>query len=315
MSAQNTNPMGRRSLLTAVAGAAGVAAVGAVASPAAAEAKRGGPLAGKTALVTGGARGAGKAIATKLAAQGADIALFDAPAKIASLAYPTSTPAELNATAREIARRHGVRCLPVPVDIRDAGQVEAGVAQVVKELRQLDIVIANAGVNTYGNLDALSPAAIKDVIDVNVTGTAYTLRAVAPKLKEKGQGTVIVIGSAEARAGTPGAAHYVASKWAVIGLLKSFALEMAGQNIRVAGVNPTVFRSAMVLNQASYEWAGVADEAELDALFHQIHSLDVGILNPEDVADAVWSLVSSNSRYISGTVIDVTAGLSSSWTA
>ena len=303
----------RRGLLAA--GAAGAATVVGRRADAAPGARLGRHLAGKVALVTGAARGAGAAICAELAGQGADVVMVDAPGPIASAPYPLATLGELRQAAATVARRHRVQALPVAADVRDADQVEQAFAAAVHRFGGVDVVVANAGVNSYGSLEELTPAAIHDVMDVNVVGVAHTLRAAAPRLRAREGGLVVAIGSAEARAGGAGAAHYIASKWAVIGLIKSFALEMAGENVRAVVVNPTVFRSAMVLNEAAYAWAGVGSESELDNLFRQIHTLDVGILEPEDVAAAVGALAGPGGRYVSGTAVDVTAGLSSGWTA
>lgn len=309
-SASRRPQLSRRDALRSL-GIGGTAALAttAAARPGPAEAAAGRPFAGQCAVVTGAARGVGRAVAVLLAELGADVVALDVPRRIRTVPYPMGTAAELRETAR-LVRGAGRRCLQIHADIRDADAMTDAFATAVSQFGRVDVVVANAAVLNFGDLDTMSPQEWKDVIDINVNGTAFTLRAAIPHLKKRGSGTMIVVGSTEAREGGSGSSHYITSKWALIGLTKCVAYEVAGSNVRAVGVNPTVVRTPMILNPASYEWAGVAGEQELDDLFRQINLLDVGILEPSDVAEFIVQLARPESRYVTGAVFDLNAGLS-----
>ncbi|MGM1063261.1 mycofactocin-coupled SDR family oxidoreductase [Saccharothrix sp. Mg75] len=314
----------RRALL-AGAGAVGAGVVGAGvvgagalgAGVAAAEpADRGvGDLRGQVALVTGAARGIGRATCVALARAGADVVALDIASPDAiELDYPLGSEAELNDTVRRV-RALGRRATAVKADVRDAGRLQEIARQVVRDHGRLDIAVANAGINTYNAMADMSPRQFADVIDVNLIGVANTMRAVIPHLVARKSGSIIVVSSSEGRHGAPLLPHYQAAKWGVIGLVKAVATEVGPAGVRVSGVAPTGVRTPLVLNEATYRWAGGTTVEDLERALRSYNTQPVGLIEPEDVADSIAFLASPRARYVSGTVLDVTAGASTRWSS
>ena len=200
---------------------------------------RGSTLTGKVAVVTGGARGIGRAIAVEFAANGADVVVLDiaGPVSPASNAVP-ATPDELAETVRQIeayGRRgegdHGPisatspRCAPPPISVEQT-------------YGKIDIVVANAAIQRWMPLLEMQDSDWRDVIDNNLNGTANTIRAFAPKMVARKHGRIIVLSSMQGKHGTKDAASYSASKWGIIGLMKSAALELGEYNITVNALIP-----------------------------------------------------------------------------
>ena len=232
--------MARRSVLIggALAGIAAAGGASAEASPSGPSAGpitagRGSQLAGKAAIVTGAARGIGRAIAVEFAANGADVAILDicGPVSPASNAAPAK-PEDLAETERQI-RALGRKCLPITGDIRDIGALRAAADRVEKEFGKIDIVVANAAIQRWKPLLEMDDADWRDVVDNNLNGTANTIRAFAPKLVARKYGRIIVLSSMQGKHGTKDASSYSASKWGILGLMKSAAMELG----------PTVSRS------------------------------------------------------------------------
>ncbi|MBX9640157.1 MAG: SDR family NAD(P)-dependent oxidoreductase, partial [Mycobacteriaceae bacterium] len=153
-----------------------------------------GALDGRVALITGGARGQGRAHAVALAAEGADIVAADAPGPMTDLTYPLGTEEDLRQTAK-LVEELGRRCLPVAVDVRDSAQVAAAVEQTVADLGSLDIVVANAGIVSTGPLDQVSDQVWQQLVDTNLTGVFHTLRAVIPVMRRQRFGRIVVTSS------------------------------------------------------------------------------------------------------------------------
>lgn len=303
--------VGRRAVLGGLAASTATGLTWVATKPADAGPRR--PLHGQAALVTGAGRGLGRATAIKLASMGARIVAVDCPKPIESIPYALATRRDLRNTARAVEEQ-GSACIRVEADVRDPAAMADAVQKCVQAFGHLDVLVVNAGVSSFGALDELTPQAWRDVIDVNLNGAAFTIRAAMPQLRKQNSGVVIGVCSAEARSGSFDVSHYVSSKWGLIGLLKCVATELAGSQIRVSGVSPTVMRTPMVLNEASYEWAGVTSESELEEVMKGFHLMDVGIIEPEDAADAIAFLASPAGHYVSGSVIEVTAGASAKWT-
>lgn len=185
------------------------------------------PPRGQVALVTGAGRGQGRSHAIGLARDGADVVICDIDATIPTIPYPLSSLADLKQTA-SLVEAIGRNCLAVACDIRDSTAVGALVGRVIDRFGKLDIVVANAGIASFGRVQDLTDELWNDVIWVNLTGTFHTMRAALPHMISRQYGRIVATASMAARGGTANAVHYVASKWGVIGLVKSLAREVAG---------------------------------------------------------------------------------------
>src|SRR6201997_2840517 len=204
-----------------------------------------GALDGRVALITGGARGQGRAHALALAGEGGDIVAADAPGPMVDLAYPLGTEDDLRDTAKRVEEL-GRRCLPFTLDVRDSAQVGAAVEQTLKEMGSLDIVVANAGVVSTGPLEEVSDQVWRQLVDTNLTGVFHTLRAAIPVMRRQRFGRIVVTSSMGGRMGIPQLAAYNATKWGVIGLAKSAALEVAKDGITINVICPTTTQTPMV---------------------------------------------------------------------
>src|SRR6201994_1414553 len=192
----------------------------------------------KVAVVTGGARGIGRAIAVEMAANGADVIVVDIAGKVspASNAVP-ATPEELDETVRMI-KTFGRRSEGIQADIRDIGALRQIADKVERDYGKIDIVVANAAIQRWVPLLEMEDTDWRDVIDKNLNGTANTVRAFAPKMVARKKGRLILLASMQGKHGTKDASSYSASKWGILGLMKSAALELGEHNITVNALIP-----------------------------------------------------------------------------
>jgi NAD(P)-dependent dehydrogenase (short-subunit alcohol dehydrogenase family) len=276
-------------------------------------------LSGRVAVVTGAARGIGRAAAVALAAAGADVAGIDLVAAASSrLDYAPGTRVDLAQTGRAV-REHGSEWLPIEADVRDIEGLRTAAREVVATLGGVDIVFANAGIQAFKPLLEMDDADWHEQIDTNLNGTANTLRAFAPHLVERGGGRLIVTGSTQGQKGTLWGASYSASKWGLLGLMKSAALELGEHGITVNAVIPGLIDTTLTRHEDRYAQAIAdggstpsGDEAEdertaAEALASKL-PLGVPWLDPADVAPAVVYLASDAARMVSGTALSVTGG-------
>jgi SDR family mycofactocin-dependent oxidoreductase len=268
-------------------------------------------LQGKVALITGGARGQGRAIAAKFAAEGADVAICDAPAPTPTVPYPLASADDLAATG-DLIRQSGRRCLTAEVDVRDAAALEDFAAKVVAELGRIDILCPNAGVISFGGPLTLTPKAWQDVLDINLTGVWNTVQAVAPTMVEQGEGCMLLTTSTCAREALPNMAHYVASKHGVLGLMRALALELGQHGIRVNAVSPGVIGSPMGDNDAVREMIFGRPDATWEEYLEAGHNWTAlrnqTSLSPMAIADAMIWLASAEASTVTGAEIPVDAG-------
>ena len=210
-----------------------------------------GDLTGRVAFVTGAARGQGRAYAVRLAREGADVIISDICAQVSdTVPYAGSTPEDLAETAR-LVEAEGRRVLSRTVDIRDDAALRQLVADGVATFGRLDVVVANAGVLSWGRLWELSDEQWNTVIDVNLTGTWRTLRAVIPAMIEAGNGgSIVIISSSAGLKATPGNGHYAASKHGLTSLTNTLAIELGEYGIRVNSIHPYSIATPMILNDA-----------------------------------------------------------------
>jgi NAD(P)-dependent dehydrogenase (short-subunit alcohol dehydrogenase family) len=180
-----------------------------------------------------------------LAAEGANVVIADAPGPMADLTYPLGTEDDLRDTAKQVEAL-GTVCLPMVLDVRDPAAVGAAVEETVSRLGSLDIVVANAGIVSTGPLEEVTDEMWHQLVDTNLTGVFHTLRAAIPVMRRQRFGRIVVTSSMGGRMGIPELAAYNATKWGVIGLAKSLALEVAKEGITVNVICPTTVQTPMV---------------------------------------------------------------------
>jgi SDR family mycofactocin-dependent oxidoreductase len=262
-----------------------------------------GSLDGRVALVTGGARGQGRSHAVALAAEGADVVVCDVPEPMVSPTYPLATEDDMKHTA-ELVEETGRRCLTVRTDIRRAPEVQAAVDESIEAFGRLDIAILNAGIVSTGPLAEVTDEAWDEMVSTNLTGTFNTLRAALPPMKRQGYGRIVATASMGGRMGIPELAAYNATKWGVIGLAKSVALEVARDGITVNVVCPTTVQTPMVQPDPG---ADIPDD--LIRKFAKQNPIPRPWVQSADVTRAVMYLV-TDPGVLTGTVMDISLGSS-----
>ncbi len=280
-------------------------------------------LQGKVAVVTGAARGIGRAAAIAFAHEGADVMGLDicAPVEPRSGVTP-STLEDLEETGRLVGAASR-RWLGMKVDQRDLLALRAAAVRGAQEFGGIDILFANAGIQSFHPLLEMEDADWRITIDVNLTGSANALRAFAPHMVKRGGGRIILASSTQGQHGTKYGAAYAASKWGIIGLMKSAALELGRYKITVNAVVPGLIdtpltrheeRYAQVLQDGGGTPTGSDEEAAKKILAAKT-PLGVPWIDPADVAPVVVFLASDAARMVSGAAYDVTAGDSARNTA
>ena len=272
-----------------------------------------GRVAGKVAFVTGAARGQGRSHAIRLAAEGADIIAVDLCGQVATVPYAMATPDDLTETVKEIEALDR-RIVATQADVRDFGAVKAALDEGVAQLGRLDIVAANAGIFSFGTLEELDDTTWQDMIDVNLTGVWHTAKAAIPHLRAAGGGSIILTSSTAGLMAIPSIGHYTSAKHGVVGLMRTLALELAPDFIRVNSVHPTTVNTDMIQNSATYElFASDLPEAErtrevVGARFAELNALPIPWVEPLDISNAVLWLASDESRYVTGITLPIDAG-------
>jgi len=275
-------------------------------------------LEGKVAVITGAARGIGRACAVALAREGADIAGIDICAPV----YPPSgvEPASKNdlAETETLVTRAGRRWLGIVADQRDMAAMRHAAARIERELGGLDIVFANAGIQAFKPLLEMDDEHWHVQIDNNLTGSANVIRAFAPLLVKRGGGRIILTTSTQGRHGTTNGSAYSASKWGIIGLMKSAALELASHHITVNALVPGLIDTPLTRHEERYAQAIIEagqtpkgmpdDEKTAREILTRKTPLGVPWLQPDDVAPIVTFLASNDARMVSGATFDVTGG-------
>lgn len=266
------------------------------------------------AIITGAGRGIGRATAVALAREGADIVAVDIAQDIATVPYPMASETDLRETAQQV-QAEGRRCLTLQADVRRMDHMRRVGDRTLQEFGKIDILFANAGIATMNTpLTTMSDDEWRDVLEVNLFGVANAMRAVLPHMVERQTGSIIANSSIGGRMGTPGVANYGAAKWGVIGLVKAAALEVGKSGVRVNAVCPTFVNTVMTEKGTALPGMPAPTLAELEQVAQQFHALDIGIIEPEDVAAAVVFLASEDARCLSGGAIDVGAGSNARWT-
>ncbi|MGE0136892.1 MAG: mycofactocin-coupled SDR family oxidoreductase [Ilumatobacteraceae bacterium] len=277
------------------------------------ESSRRGRLEGKVAFITGAARGQGRSHAVRLAEEGADIIAIDICEQIDTVPYPLATSDDLAQTVRDVEQL-GRRIVATQADVRDLAAVEKAVIDGVAQLGRLDIVSANAGIagSGEGGTLGLTADAWRNMLDVNLTGVWHTVKAATPHIINGGRGgSIVLTSSAAGLKAYANVGHYVASKHAVVGLMKTLAIELAPQSIRVNSLHPTQVDTLMIMNETFYElFTGLPNQTKEDfaPLSQAMNKLPIPWVEPVDISNAVLFLASDEARYITGAALPVDAG-------
>jgi (+)-trans-carveol dehydrogenase len=273
-----------------------------------------GRVEGKVAFITGAARGQGRSHAIRLAEEGADIIAVDLCAQVETVPYPMSTPEDLAETVK-LVEETGHRIVAVQADIRDFITLEKVVSDAVAQLGRLDIVSANAGINSPARMDVMSEQTWQDMIDINLTGVWHTVKAAVPHIRAGGRGGSIVLTSSVAGLmAIENIGNYVAAKHGVVGLMRVLALELGHDSIRVNTVNTTSVDTPMIMNAANFAlfMPDLDPQDRSREIMAQRHlnrtALPVAWVEPVDVSNAVVFLASDEARYITGVALPIDAG-------
>jgi len=258
----------------------------------------------KTVFITGAAKGQGKAVALAFAREGANIIGFDLGSPIKYPAYNNSSQVELEKLKQEVEAL-GAKAAVFSGDIRNAEDVEKGVKAGVGIFGRIDVLFNNAGICAYGMAHELSESEWDAMIDINLKGAWLAAKFVIPFMIKQKSGVIINNSSIAGLRGMNRLSHYAASKWGMVGLTKSWAIELAPHDIRVLSIHPTGVNTPMNDGLAFLEGSTAEEIAERSAG----NLLPVPWVEPEDVAEAVLFLASERSRYATGSQYVLDAGL------
>ncbi|NKY33232.1 mycofactocin-coupled SDR family oxidoreductase [Nocardia speluncae] len=269
-------------------------------------------LTGKTALITGGARGIGRAQAVRFAEEGANVIVVDRCAPVAHSTTPGSSSADLAETVRQV-QALGRRIITFEADVRDQDALNSAVTEGTAEFGRLDILCATAGISSAGPAVELNEDTWQTMLDVNLTGVWKTCKAAIPHMLGSGRGgSIVLISSIAGLRGLVGVGHYVAAKTGVVGLMRALAQELAESGIRVNTVHPANTRTTMIQNEGTMRsfcpGTDHPTQEQFEAGTASMHLLPVPMLEPADIANACLFLASDEARYITGVTLPVDAG-------
>ena len=265
----------------------------------------------RVVIVSGAARGIGRAAATRLARDGAMLALLDVPEQIPEIPYPLSTVEQLEYTA-ELCRAAGAEALCLPADVRDAKSVKDAVTSALTRFGRIDGVVNSAGVVAPAGflVHELAESAWNVVIDINLSGTWRVMRCASAVMARQRHGSIVNVASTAGQVGYRSFSAYVASKHGVIGLTRTAALDLGPFGVRVNAVCPGSVRDDPVLEGRMLEAIGDAldlSTAEHEAVLMQ-HQPNNALVEADDVAEMVHWLLSDGARHVTGASLTVDGG-------
>jgi SDR family mycofactocin-dependent oxidoreductase len=270
-----------------------------------------GRLEGKTALITGVARGQGRSHAIALAHEGADIFGVDMCAPVESVAYALSTTDDLAETVRLVADT-GRRIETYVGDVRSSADMRTATEQAISTFGKIDIVVANAGIWTPGSVWEMDDQTWQDMIDINLTGVFNSVRFAIPQMIERTSGSLVLISSTCGVKALGWMPHYNAAKHGVMGLTRSLALDLGPYFVRANAILPSTVNTPMIMNEPSYRIyrPDLENPTREEAMsgFYAHNAMPVPYVEPEDVSEAVLFLASDASRYITGIGLPVDLG-------
>jgi SDR family mycofactocin-dependent oxidoreductase len=259
----------------------------------------------RVVLITGAARGIGRATAVRFATEGADVVACDIGVPVGDAQSSTATGEDLELTAKAVEET-GTRCLRQRVDVRAQASVDAAVARAINRFGHIDVVVANAGIMASAPFWETDESTWNAVLDVNLSGVWRTAKAVAPHMIERRTGVILATASVQSRTARKGLAAYTASKHGLIGMLKAMALELGEHNIRVNAVLPGAIDTPMIDNDSA---GRLVEDSPRIAFFRKMSALrNRSVLPAESIAAAMSWLASDDAAHITGVELPVDAG-------
>lgn len=258
----------------------------------------------KTIFITGAAKGQGRDAAIAFAKEGANVIGFDLGGKISYPSYNKTTSNDL-LTLKEEIESFGGNFLESIGDVRNYGDLEEAVRKGVEKFGTIDILFNNAGISAYGLSYELTEEEWDAMLDINLKGAFLAAKAIIPIMIKQKSGVIINNSSIAGLRGMNRLSHYSASKWGMVGLTKSWALELAPYNIRSISIHPTGVNTPMNDGLAELEGSTPIEIAERSAG----NLLDTPWIETEDVTNALLFLASDKARYITGSQFTLDAGL------
>lgn len=259
---------------------------------------------GKTIFITGAAKGQGRAAAIAFAREGANVIGFDLGNKIEYPAYNNGGSEHLESLQQEI-EDNGGKFIGVTGDVRNYEDIQKAVNVGVEKFGTIDILFNNAGISAYGYAHELSENEWDAMIDINLKGSFLTAKAIIPIFIKQKSGVIINNSSVAGLRGMNRLSHYAASKWGLVGLTKSWAIELAPYNVRVVSIHPTGVNTPMNDGLAAMEGTTALEIAERSAG----NLLDTPWVETEDVVNALLYLASKKARFVTGSQFVLDAGL------
>jgi SDR family mycofactocin-dependent oxidoreductase len=270
-----------------------------------------GLLDGRTALITGGSRGQGRAHAVTCAREGADVIIVDITKPTTDVPYALAGPEDHAETVRQVEALDR-RILAVDADVRDQSALDDAVTRGIAEFGGIDILIANAGIWTQAPFWELTDQQWDEMIGVNLTGVWRSAKAVTPHMIERRSGSIVLTSSTNGIEPGRNYAHYVAAKHGVIGLTKNIALELAPYGVRCNAISPGAIKTPMTDHQGAWDmFAGHEGGTEADMIeggYHFAALRNTTFMDPQVIADTALYLNSHLAAKVTGATIPVDAG-------